>query len=432
MAAQTLDVWGLLAAGRMIASRKAPYFRAMITSMVPHETDQVPTIGITKGAVLVFNRAWCEKRTQDEMGALIWHEVMHLVLNHHGRRGDKDPYLYNVAGDMFINDQGKRTLSLQFPVGGWFPEIMGFPPNLSTEEYYGLLVQKGQEAAESAYGKAMAGKGDVWESGNCGSGAGNPVDGEPEAGTAGGDEVGARSDADVQQTRVRVAEAVKEHARQAQGRGNLPLGMDRWADEAVGVVKVPWQTVLARTVRRAVAFRPGAVDYSYSKISRRQGGVGFGVGCPVLPAFVRPVPIVSFVLDTSGSMSQEQLALAITEATGVLRACGAEMTFASCDTQVHAIGKVTHPAQLAKLVKGGGGSCFNDAFEVLARQRPRPQLVILATDGDIQVPSQPPPWMRVVWLLVDTPDSYLGQRPATWGDHIVVSTRAGARMGSAA
>jgi predicted metal-dependent peptidase len=250
----------------------------------------------------------------------------------------------------------------------------------------------------------------------CGSGAGNPIEGEPDGSAEGG-----RSESEVNQTRMRTAEAVKQHAQSGgRGRGNLPLGLDRWADDMLRPAKVPWQTVLGRIVRQAIAYRPGAVDYSYRKISRRQGGVGFGVGCPVLPAYVRPVPRVTFVLDTSGSMSQEQLAIGLSEATQVLQAVGAEITFLSCDHAVHACGRVEHPSQLAKLVKGGGGSSFVPAFEHLAKGRPRTELAIFATDGDISVPALPPAF-RTIWLLID---AYRENTPTMdYGDRIVVSSK---------
>lgn len=423
----TLSVADKLAAGRLIATRKAPYFRMMITSLVPHVVEGLGTIGVTKDALLVYDPEWIALRTQDEMGALYWHEVMHLVLNHHGRRGTRHPLLWNIAGDIFINDQGRSTLQLVFPPGGCFPEKFKdkhgkpFPPNLSADEYYSMLVEIGEDMAEGMMVACGHGKPGDWKSGKCGSGAGNPNKDEPED-SAG---AGGRSESEVQQTRLQVAAAVKSHSAQhGRGRGNLPLGLDRWADDALAPAKVRWQDVLARTLRQAVAYRPGAVDYSFNRISRRQAAVGFGPGRPMLPAFVRPVPRVVFVLDTSGSMSQAQLQTGLAEAIGVLKACGSEITFLSCDHAVHATGKVQTPRQLANLVKGGGGSSFVPAFEHIAKMRDRPTLAIFATDGDIYVPDHPPKNLDVVWLLVDSGDDPADPHKPTkaYGKHIVVTS----------
>lgn len=423
----TLSVADKLAAGRLIATRKAPYFRMMITSLVPHPVPGLGTIGVTKDALLVYDPEWIAERNQDEMGALYWHEVMHLVLSHHQRRGSRHPLLWNIAGDIFINDQGRSTLQLVFPPGGCFPEKFKdkngkpFPSNLSADEYYALLLELGEDSAEDQRSKCGTGKPGDWQSGKCGSGAGNELDDEPEdSGKEGG-----RSESEIQQTRMQVAQAVKAHvAQHGTGRGSVPLGLDRWADDVTKPPKVRWQDVLARTVRQAVAYRPGAVDYSFSRVSRRQGAVGFGPGRPVLPAFVRPVPRVAFVLDTSGSMSGDQLTAGLTEAIGVLKTCGSEITFLSCDYAVHAVGKVQSPAHFAKPVKGGGGSSFIPAFEHINKMRERPQLVVFATDGDICVPDHAPRGYDVIWLLIDSGDDPAKpHKPTTaYGKHIVVTS----------
>lgn len=411
-----LSVADKLATGRMIATRKAPYFRAMITSLVPYETREIPTIGVTAKALLPYNPDWIAQRSQDEMGALYWHEVMHLVLDHMGRRGQRDPTLWNIAGDIFINDQGRSTLQLVFPPGGMFPELFGFQSNLSADEYYSLLLQMGKEAAAQRAAKGQ--KDGDWQSGQCGSGAGNPMKGEPDD----QGKVGGRSESEVQQTRMQVAEQVRDHcAKNGGGRGNLPLGMDRWAEDMARPSKVPWRAILARTLRQAVAYAPGSVDFSFSRISRRQGGVGFGVGCPVIPALVTPLPSVVFVLDTSGSMCREQLAAGISETCAVLQACGSkEIDFLSCDHAVHAHGRVQRPQQLSRLVKGGGGSSFVPAFDHIARMRNKPRLAIFATDGDISVPEHAPNGLDVIWLLISAGHGADRKPTRAYGRHVVI------------
>lgn len=431
-------VHDLLAAGRLIAKRKCPYFGALITSLVPTECPGLGTIGVTKDLLLPYDPAWIEQRTQDETGGLYYHETMHVVLDHHGRRGDKNPFIWNCAGDVFINDQG-RDMGFKFPKGGLFPETFGLPKNLTTDEYYGLLLKQAEEAVKEAMDKAQAAPGS-WKSGNCGSGAGNPMEGEPESGKGSGsgdkdgegEDLGGRSEGEINQIRQRVAEAVRQHAAQpgGKGRGSMPLGLDIWAEAALKPAGIPWQTKLARCMRQAVAFRPGAVDYSFSRISRRQGGVGFGVGAPIIPAFVRPVPRILFILDTSGSMSKQQLEAGLAEAVAVLKACGAEITFMSCDYEVHAVGKVTDPSQLSKLVKGGGGSSFVPAFEYIRKMKNPPTLAVFATDGDIGVPPNAPKNLSVIWLLID---AYRKDSPTTaYGERIVVSTQNGVQDEDAA
>ena len=153
--------------------------------------------------------------------------------------------------------------------------------------------------------------------GQCGSCAGNAVDGEPEGDESA--EAGGRSEADVENIRRVTAESVRDQG--SKGRGFVPSGISRWAEEVLGTPKIAWQTLLARATRNAIAYRPGAVDYRYSKVSRRQAAVGFGPGRPIMPALISPVPRVALVLDTSGSMGTEDIKAGLTEATGVLQVC---------------------------------------------------------------------------------------------------------------
>jgi predicted metal-dependent peptidase len=426
------NVFDLLAAGRLISTRKAPYLGAMIKALVPTEMRGLGTVGVTKTLLFLYDPEWVVTLQPEEVGGLYWHEVMHPTLNHFERRGDRDPYLWNVAGDVFINDHG-RAAGFKFPKGGLYSETFGWPKELSAEEYYALALkmaqqqkqqcqhgqpQQGQQGSGQGQGAGGGQPGDQqsndsnpvkdkvdevqrppnsWKSGACGSGAGNPMKDEPS--DAAQAEAGGRSESDVQQTRMRVAEAVKQHA-QSKGRGNMPCGLDRWADAMIAPAVIPWQTKLQRGLRRALSYRAGAVDYSFSRPSRRQGALGYGPGCAVLPALVRPVLKVMFWLDTSGSMSQGQLEAGLAEACGVLKAVGAEIMFGACDAAVHATGKVQSPRELAKLVKGGGGSSFVPAFEHMARMRDRPNIAIFATDGDIGVPPVAPAGITVIWLLI--------------------------------
>ena len=212
-----------------------------------------------------------------------------------------------------------------------------------------------------------------------------------------------------------VAEEVQSRVK-SQGIGSVPGHLRRWAEEALKPPKVPWRQKLAQLARRAVAWRPGAVDHRYDGPSRRQAGIGYGVGRPVLPRLRAPIPRVALVVDTSGSMGSKEIIDCLTEAQGVVEAVGAEVEFCACDARVHELRPVANVRDMVKLLKGGGGTDFRPAFDALSKRRPRPEVVIFATDGYGPAPEVAPNGMRTIWLLVggnETP-------PAPWGDAIVV------------
>ena len=110
-----------------------------------------------------------------------------------------------------------------------------------------------------------------------------------------------------------------ECLRHGQEAGTVPAGLLRWAQETLTPV-VNWRRLLAAELRRAVADRAGAADYSYRRPSRRAAVTGD----VVLPALRRPVPEVAVVCDTSGSMTDELLAMVLAEVEGLLRSLGAD------------------------------------------------------------------------------------------------------------
>lgn len=50
------------------------------------------------------------------------------------------------------------------------------------------------------------------------------------------------------------------------------------------------------------------------------------------------------------------------------------------------------------MLKGGGGTAMAPALEALEKARPRPQVVIVCTDGYIDNP--PKPSFEVIWCIV--------------------------------
>jgi predicted metal-dependent peptidase len=141
------------------------------------------------------------------------------------------------------------------------------------------------------------------------------------------------------------------------------------------------------------------------------------MGHPVLPALIAPQPRVAVVIDTSGSMGTGELSEAVAEVRGVLQAVGGAVDLLACDADVHAAGAVRSWQEVARMLKGGGGTDMVPAIKALTARRVRPDVVIIMTDGYIGHPGEKPPF-RVVWCLC-------GKRPArpacTWGEVVEIA-----------
>ena len=109
-----------------------------------------------------------------------------------------------------------------------------------------------------------------------------------------------------------VAKAIEEHEKQ-HGQGSVPGGLAREASNLLHPKVDPARELLAK-VKYAVACTSGFGNFTYRKPNRRQPQGG-----ALLPAHVKPVPRVTVIADTSGSMEESDLTLALGVIANVLR-----------------------------------------------------------------------------------------------------------------
>lgn len=397
-----LPALDILSAGRIVARKRMPYFGTAIMSMIPKEAPGLNTIGVTDRWVMLYDPLFVQSMTVEQMATVVLHEVMHLLRCHQARKkniADVDNLIWNIACDAEINDDLVNHWAFPDDVEPVTPDKIGEADGLTAEEYYRALMKKAKPSFKIGLG-----------SGKCGSCAGNPVDAEAEA--KANDECG-RAENESKRIERTTAEAIRDHA--SKSRGTVPGGWQKWADSALGQAKIPWQQKLRQIVRRACAYRHGAVDYSFSRMSRRQPALGFGPGVPVVPGLVAYRPNVAVVVDTSGSMGEEETRDALNETDGVIRAVGGDVTFVACDAAVHELKPIRNVAEAIKLLKGGGGTDFCPAFEALMATRRRPELIVFMTDGYGTAPKDAPA-CHTIWCLIGGNK----KAPAKWGDTVVV------------
>ncbi len=106
------------------------------------------------------------------------------------------------------------------------------------------------------------------------------------------------------------------------------------------------------------------------------------------------------VIDTSGSVSDAELGSALLEVAAIGRAVGGRRDLVgvlSCDS---AAGTV-HPLCRAEGIPllGGGGTDLRSGFARALRARPRPDVIVVLTDGQTPWPSSRPPCRTVVGLF---------------------------------
>ena len=374
---------------RLVSSERAPYFMHALFAAEPVAAPGLGTFAVDRHWRLYMDPELLTGRTawdSTTAGAVLLHEVGHLIRDHAGRAAAlTQPYVHlawNLAGDAEINDD-LLAAGVPLPAGVVRPADLGCEDGGLAEDYYATLLD---DAHGGQDGGGDGGAGAAADDGGhgCGSGAGSPaVPGElaADADLADGSAPGI-GEAEGDLVRRRVAIAVTDHVA-SKGRGSVPAGLDRWARRVLAPPVVPWPVVLRAAVRRAVSTQAGMVDQTYARPGRRQTP---GI---VTPAMVEPQVIVAVVIDTSGSMGQGDLDAAMSEVNGVLSANGVDrdhLHLLACDAEAATAQRVRSLADV-KLV-GGGGTDMRVGIAAAEALRPAPHVVVVLTDGDTPWPER--------------------------------------------
>ncbi|WP_055717122.1 DUF2201 family putative metallopeptidase [Streptomyces torulosus] len=387
---------------RLQAARARPYLATALFALHPVVSRQVPTMAVDPHWRCYISPAFVDRTPVEELAGVWVHEVSHLLRDHHGRgdriakelglTGPGDRLRMNIAADCEINDDAFGD-GLVKPEGAVEPATLRLHEGLLMEEYL-RLFRLGPLMNDLA-----------WL--DCGSGA----DGLEREWDLGPDGAHGLSEQEKDGVRFRVAQGIKGRP------GHAPEGWRRWAEDAFHPPQ-PWRELLGAAVRAAVAVAGGGDDYTYGRPSRRSAGVPGAV----LPSLRRTPPRVSVIIDTSGSVSDAELGSALLEVAAISRAVGGRrdlVTVVPCD----AAARIAHPLCRAEGIPlvGGGGTDLRSGFARALRSRPRPDVVVVLTDGQTPWPSTRPACRTVVGLFPrhghswdeDDPD-YVPDSPPDW------------------
>lgn len=262
--------------------------------------------------------------------------------------------------------------------------------------------------------------------GGCGSGAGGqPADYElarddeaaPEAGHAQRDLV-----------RDRVAQDVLARQKSV---GDVPAGLARWAEELLHPV-IDWRSVLAGLLRSALASSSGRRDFSYRVPSRRAQGLRPALAGAILPAMRQPPPpTVAAVLDTSGSIAPDELRAFLSEVLHIVRSVGVRdgVTTIPCDARAYEPRRIRREADaLGVALPGGGGTDMGAGLVAACALRPRPDVIVVFTDGLTPWPGQPP-HPAPHYVVAITPEGAAIKPSPPWAQRLTIEASTGGRAG---
>jgi predicted metal-dependent peptidase len=134
------------------------------------------------------------------------------------------------------------------------------------------------------------------------------------------------------------------------------------------------------------------------------------------------VPTVAVVVDTSGSMRNEDVHAALSEVSAIARRVGvrgAQLRLLAVDAAVHSVVPVTDPRRLE--LRGGGGTDMRIGISAAESLQPRPDAIVVLTDGQTPWPDRPGRSRLIVGIVGEEEDAPMHGPPWATTIRIVVN-----------
>lgn len=198
----------------------------------------------------------------------------------------------------------------------------------------------------------------------------------------------AEKDALDRQMREFVAEAVQI----AQMSGTMPANLKRLLGDVLDP-KIPWGHVLQRFMTES---RPA--DYTWARPSRRHIGRG-----TYLPSVTKDPHVKEIVvaIDTSGSMTEQQLTDIAGELNGIMSTLGGgKLHVVYCDCRINRVDTFTQQDTLHLEMVGGGGTDFRPVLRWIEDNCANCQCLVYFTDGEADFPDSPE--YPVLWGIINS------------------------------
>ena len=341
---------------------RASFFGNLATRLKLINADEWCSTAATDGRHFYYNTRFIEMLKPKEIEFLFGHEVLHCVYDHFGRRGDRDPQLWNIANDFCVNGDLKKHRVGEF--------ITTVPclydakyEGKSSEEVYDDLYENAEKISlEDLLDKVLDDHldGDGESSGN---GEGKDAKGRPKLSA---------------EERQKIKDEIKEAmlaAAQASDAGNIPAGVKRMIQDLTDP-KLNWRELLRMQLESTIKS-----DYTWMKASRR----GWHMDA-VMPGMRNTEAIdIAIAIDMSGSISDAQGRDFLSEVRGIMEAFDSyRIHLFTFDTETYNpqdfnsdnLDTITEYD-----LQGGGGTDFDAIFQHLKDQQIEPKRLVVFTDG---------------------------------------------------
>lgn len=393
-------------------------FFGLLLMHMTYSIDEGCETAYTDGRRIAFSPAFLEGLTDSALDFVMMHEVMHVVLQHCSRGEGFEHERYNIAADIVVNsnillENNMNLNSISVPQ--WGVSMHQAPNgkegyNYTAEEIYAMLPpMPGDKPSGGKQGGGMARGRAKREQGKARERTGKTWDDHSYWSEL--EEDGMLRDVWVKRFE-NACEAIEVREKSI-GRGLMPAFAARLLKE-LRKPQTDWRTILNDFVQEEI------VDYSFTPPDRRFDDSPF-----FLPDFNGKEDMVEdilFMIDTSGSMSDNEITAAFSEVKGAIDQFDGKLRgwLGFFDAAiVEPIPFETVEELLVIRPAGGGGTDFQIIFEYVAKHMADklPASIITLTDGYAPFPQErlamgipvlwlidnedvDPPWGKVARIVV--------------------------------
>jgi predicted metal-dependent peptidase len=369
-----VEVYDRIIVARVGLLLRHPFFGNMATRLRIAAADEwLPTAAVD-GRNLYYNTQFFNAMSNKEIEFVIAHEILHMVFDHLGRRGDRNPMLYNIAADYIVNNTlvrdriGEKPKIVDcfqdFKYDGWTSEAV-------YDELFKEAEKNGQEMLEQL-GEMLDEHLDMDENG---------ADGDSDNGEekdANGNNVSKKKPKFSKETLKEIKDEIKEAtmaAAQSAGAGNVPAGVQRMIQELTEP-KMNWRELLRQQIQSTIKN-----DYTFSRPGRK----GWHTGA-ILPGMNFDETIdVCIALDMSGSIGNAQAKDFLGEIKGIMEEYKDYNIKLWCfDTDVYNEQDFSADGGEDLLdyeIYGGGGTDFMANWTYMKENDIQPKKFLMFTDG---------------------------------------------------
>lgn len=347
-----------------------PFYSAIYEVMDKEESTETKTAGVTENKLL-FNKEFIEKIPVEEMLFVMLHEVAHVALKHVSRREHRDPMLWNIACDLYVN----KVLAEEFGIEpGGYKEVEGIKIYQPNKCLYDSSIDTSNDCVEGIYdelkeAERAENKGTRYNIDNL----------RAFKNTVSEDLIDQEYDQSSKESLADkiVADAVTRLEMTSKNYGDTEGKLYR-AVKASIISKVDWRRVL-----RKYLIESNRTDTSFSRPDKRMHYLG-----RIYPGQVKvdadKIRGVKICIDTSGSISANEFEEFCGQVYDLLNKYKVEAEIIYWDTRVESRGRFTRYNEFERVsAYGGGGTDPSCIFNYLDSKecKEKPIVTLIFTDG---------------------------------------------------